>query len=224
MYTTARSLLFGSFLLATPAVAVADDGIAATAPAPGVHEHDGFYLRFGTGFGGYSETITAEDADEGSVVTGMANVGEFAIGWSVRPGWIVGVGAWSSSVLSSDEDVRGMEPPSEVLGGGGNFSFVGPFFDHYFHPQRGLHLQASAGFATVRGFDVPDAQDSGDEVSLGGGFMVGFGYEWWVSDQWSLGVLGRLAAVVAVQDDDTGMQWTHAIGTSPSVLFTATYD
>jgi hypothetical protein len=211
------------FIVAAAAPALADDAsVTASQPAPGVHEHDGFYLRLATGFGGYNETITAEDADESTTVSGMSNVSELAIGGALRPGVILGGGVWTSSVMSSDRHVRGMDPPDEVLGGSGNFTLVGPFVDWYFDARRGLHLQGAVGFATVRGWDLPEAQDNPDAVSVGGGLMVGFGYEWWVSNQWSVGVLGRLAAVVAAQEDESEMTWTHAIGTSPSVLFTAT--
>jgi hypothetical protein len=212
-----------ALLLAGAAPAFADEvEEGSVPPRPGVHEHDGFYLRFGTGFGGYNETITAENADESSTVSGMSTVGELALGGAIRPGLILGGGVWTSSVMASDRNIRGMDPPDEVIGGSGNFTLIGPFIDWYFNPHRGLHLQGAVGFATVRGWDLPEAQDNPDAVSVGGGVMIGFGYEWWVSNQWAVGVLARIAGVGAVQEDETNMQWTHGIGASPSVLFTAT--
>jgi hypothetical protein len=212
-------LVLALLALATPAFAEEPPAIQAETDG---RVHDGFYLRLGTGFGGYNESIRLEDADEDTTVTGMSNVSEVAIGGAVAPGVILGGGAWTSSVMASDRHIDGMTPPDEVIGGSGNFTLVGPFIDWYFNPRRGLHLQGALGFATVRGWDLPEAQDNPDAVSFGGGIMVGFGYEWWVSDGWSLGVLGRLAGVVAAQEDEAEMTWTHAIGTSPSVLFTAT--
>ena len=53
--------------------------------------------------------------------------------------------------------------------------------------------------------------------------MIGVGYEWWVSEQWSFGILGRVVGIVAAQEDDTGVRWVHGIGSSPSVLLTATF-
>lgn len=195
---------------------------SADSEASGARYHDGFYLRLATGFGGYNETITAEDADESTTVSGMATVSELMVGGAVRPGLILGGGVWTSSVLASDRVVDGAMPPVEVWGGSGNFSLIGPFIDWYFDPGRGLHFQAAIGGATVRGWDLPEAQDNPDAVSVGGGVMLGFGYEWWVSNQWSFGVLARLAAVGAIQEDDQGMTWSHGIGATPSVLFTAT--
>lgn len=220
MRSSHLSIALLALAVATPALADDTDEAART----GVHYHDGFYLRIGTGFGGYSEAITAEDADESTQVAGMASASELALGGAVRPGLVVGGGFWTSSVLASERTVDGMAPPDDVIGGSGNFTLVGPFVDWYFDPGRGLHLQGAVGFATVRGYDFPEAEDNPDAVSAGGGLMIGFGYDWWVSEQWSFGILGRIAGVVAVQEDEAGMQWTHAIGTSPSLLFTATYN
>lgn len=203
----------------------------AQAPAPEapvvdatVHNHDGFYLRIGTGFGSYNETITMEDADDSSTVTGMASVGELSFGGAVRPGFIVGGGFWTSSVMASDLQVRGPAPPDEVMVGGGNYTVVGPFIDWYFDPRGGLHLQGAIGLATVRGWNLTEADVYPDAASIGAGVMVGFGYEWWASAQWSLGILGRLTGVIAAQETEDDVLWFHAIGSSPSVLFTATYN
>jgi hypothetical protein len=190
---------------------------------PGARRHDGFYLRLGVGFGGYSEAISVEDADESTTISGIASVSELAIGGTVLPGLVVGGGVWTSSVLSSERNIDGMLPPDEVIGGSGNFTLLGPFVDLYFRPRSGLHLQAAAGLATIRGWDLPEAQDNPDAVSVGGGAMVGFGYDWWVGDEWSIGILARLAAVVGVQEDEMGNTWVHAIGSSPALLFTATF-
>ena len=154
----------------------------------------------------------------------MASVSELTFGGAVRPGVILGGGFFTSSVLSSERTVDGLMPPDEVMTGSGNFTLVGPFVDWYFDPRRGLHLQAAAGFATVRGWDFPEAEDNPDAVSVGGGLMLGFGYDWWASEQWSVGILARVIGIAAVQEDDNAMEWTHGIGTSPSLLFTATYN
>jgi hypothetical protein len=154
----------------------------------------------------------------------MASVGEIAIGGAVVPGFVLGGGVWTSSVLNSERTIEGRMPPSEVMGGSGSFSLVGPFIDWYFHAERGFHLQGAVGFATVRGYDFPEAEDNPDAVSAGGGAMIGFGYEWWVSEEWSFGILGRMIGIVAGQEDDAGVRWFHGIGSSPSVLLTATFN
>lgn len=215
-------------LLAIASPAAADPSMVAATPIlpadPTVHHHDGFYLRIGTGFGGYGESITAENADQSTTVSGMATVGEFALGGAIRPGFVIGGGFWTSTVAASERVTNGPMPPPEVLGGSGNYTLFGPFFDYWLKPTGGLHVQAAIGLATVRGWDLPNVQDNPGWVSFGGGAMVGLGYDWWVSEQWSFGVLGRITGIVAAQDDATDMRWTHTLGTSPSVLFTATYN
>lgn len=49
-------------------------------------------------------------------------------------------------------------------------------------------------------------------------------YDWWVSDNWSLGILGRLTGAVTTQKDATGKRWYQTAGGTPSVLFTGTYN
>ena len=199
-------------------------GVSQSAEKPGARLHNGFYLRLATGFGSYNESIRQSGADKDSTVTGIASAGEFALGGAVRPGLIFGGGVWSSSVLASDRTVRGNAPPSDVIDGRGDFSLVGPFFDYYFDPRKGLHMQGAVGIANVRGLSVDSGKFDKDSISVGGGLMFGFGYDWWVSDEWSLGVLGRLAIGFTGQEDDAGTRWYHVVGGTPSVLFTATYN
>jgi hypothetical protein len=85
-------------------------------------------------------------------------------------------------------------------------------------------MQGAIGIATVRGLSVDSARFDEDTLSVGGGLMFGFGYDWWVSDEWSLGILGRLAIGFTGQDDAGGTRWYHGVGGSPSVLVSATYN
>ena len=62
------------------------------------------------------------------------------------------------------------------------------------------------------------------EVQHLGSAMFGVGYEWWVSDQWSVGVLGRMALAWTTGKDTADVRWYHTIGASPSILFTATFN
>jgi hypothetical protein len=198
--------------------------LSSAPAAPGVHRHDGFYLRLATGFGAYNESIRQKGADDATAVTGIASVGEFALGGAIRPGVIFGGGVFSCGVLASDRTVRGPVPPSEIVDSQGSLTIVGPFMDYYFDAHRGLHFQGAIGFASLRGVSVGSGEVDKDRVALGGGMMVGFGYEWWVSDQWSLGILGRITGGFATGKDASDVRWNHAVGASPSVLFTGTYN
>jgi hypothetical protein len=222
-----------------PALARADDSqptsnvgetaaAADTPPAPAPrslpHRHDGFYLHLSTGFGPYNESISRKGEDPHTTVSGVATTGDFAIGGSPRPGLVLGGAIWSTSVLVADArtDAGELVPPSAAQRS--SYSVIGPWMDYYFRPDGGLHMPASLGFAVVRGLDAPGARFDRDNVALGAGFLVGLGYEWWVSDEWSVGILGRLSGIIATSKDDDGRRWFHAIGSAPSVLFTATYN
>jgi len=188
------------------------------------HRHDGFYLRLSTGFGPYNESISQKGQNPHTTVTGIATVGDFAIGGSLRPGFVLGGAIWSTSVLAADArtDAGEVVPPS--AGQRSSYSVIGPWMDYYFNPRGGLHMPVSCGFAVVRGLDAEGVRFNQDNTAFGAGFLVGLGYEWWVSDEWSVGVLGRLAGIVATNKDDNGRRWIHAIGSAPSVLFTVTYN
>ncbi len=188
------------------------------------HRHDGFYLRLSTGFGPYNESISQPKQDSHTTVSGIASTGDFAIGGSPRPGLILGGAVWTTSVLVADArtDAGALVPPS--AGERSSYSVIGPWMDYYFNPQGGLHMPASLGFAVVRGLDAEGGRFNRDNTAFGAGFLIGVGYEWWIADEWSIGILGRLTGIIATSKDDDGHRWIHAIGSAPSVLFTATYN
>jgi hypothetical protein len=188
------------------------------------HRHDGFYLRLSTGFAPYNESISRPGQDAHTSVTGIATTGDFAIGGSPRPGIVLGGAIWSTSVLAADARTDAGEAVPPSVGQRSSYSVLGPWLDYYFNPRGGLHMPAGLGLAVVRGFDAQGARVSGDNTALGAGLLIGLGYEWWVSDEWSIGILGRLTAVIATSKDDDGRRWVHAIGSTPGVLFTATYN
>jgi hypothetical protein len=205
-----------------PALAVdaPRDGASRSQP----HRHDGFYLRLSTGFGPYNESISRPGQDPHTSITGIATTGDFAIGGSPRPGLVLGGAIWSTSVLAADARTDAGEVVPSSAGQRSSYSVFGPWLDYYFNPRGGLHMPASLGFDVVRGLDTQGARFSRDNTAVGAGLLIGLGYEWWVSDEWSVGILGRLAGVVATSADDNGRRWVHAIGSTPSVLFTATYN
>jgi hypothetical protein len=226
--TTTLAVGIVSSVMATAAVAQTETNATptvSTVPAKkGVHLHDGFYLRLAMGFGGYNEMVRQAGQDQMTHVTGIANAHEWLIGGAVRPGLIFGGGVFASNLLASDRSVSGATPPAGVADGQVTFSLVGPFFDYYFDPAKGLHVEAAVGIANLRGLNVVTNTFDRDAITVGGGAVIGLGYEWWVSDQWSMGVLGRMAMAWTTGKDNNGVRWYHTVGASPSVLFTATFN
>jgi hypothetical protein len=219
---------------APPAVLV-EPPAPAPVERPGVHEHDGFYVHFGLGFGGYTDALSSEDrvnAESGAaedvdgVITGFATVSELAIGGTVGRGFVLGLGVWSTSVYTTTftpQDEDDFVLPSEFQRPE-NFAVGGIFADWYFNARRGLHLQLGLGFATLNGVNPESPRSVRDrDPAIGGGLMLGIGHEWWVGEQWGVGVLGRLTAGVLTEEDDAGAKFTHVVASFPAMLVTATY-
>jgi hypothetical protein len=196
---------------------------------PGVRRHDGFYLRLGLGVGNFSFTADVEQSGtalatvETSTIVPMS---ELAFGGTIAPGLVLGGGIYTAGTAggSMDFDItpEGGTSFSEELDTG-PFGMVGPFIDYYFNPEQGLHLQAALGLAV---FTVSEpSTESVDDVSLSGpGVMLGFGYEWWIGEQWSLGVLGRVMYASLSGEDPSDSEETYsATALAPGVLLSVTY-
>jgi hypothetical protein len=197
----------------------------------GAHVHDGFYLRVAAGFGVYDERLDSGDLPTGGKVEarnrGIASLSDIAIGGTVAPGWVVGGGIYSVDLVASTFRTSGASVtalPSELDPGLRNLSLIGPFVDWYPYVRGGFHAQAALGLATLtpKLFGHP-ATDRSDYLAVGGGLLIGTGYEWWVADEWSIGVLGQLGLRLMHGEDEDGVGWTHFVTTSPTMSITLTY-
>jgi hypothetical protein len=204
----------------------------AAAGSPGVH--DGFYLRLGAGLGYTVDSVESDAYLGGDIqgsVTGLTGVGEVAVGGALSPGLFLGGGIyahWLPSPRADDAEWRNaalnLSAQFDVEFDSATLFLVGPFIDYYFDPREGLHLQGSLGMA-FGALGQGEVNQSGvenfDDMSgMGFGFMAGIGHEWWVGDQWSLGVLGRFTLASFSSEDQNNVDWSH-LAVSPAVLFTA---
>jgi hypothetical protein len=195
--------------------------------------HDGFYLRFGSGFGVYEERMESDETslyggEVGGRTTGVATVGEFAMGGTIARGLVLGGGFYTAKLLAGHfrlDDSSAVNPPGELEPELRDLVMVGPFLDWYPKPTRGLHFQAAVGLASLssgsRGFD--DEDDDARYDAVGGGLVLGVGYEWWIGDEWSIGALGRIQAAAVTGEDDANVRWFHGVSTGPTLLLTLTY-
>jgi hypothetical protein len=185
---------------AAPAAAPVGEPAAAGAAgeAKGVHEHDGFYFRFGLGLGYLIGKSSPDDVPAGATaidtnVKGLGIPTELAFGGTIAPGLVLGGGSYGVFVPSpkAKADVSGAQ---EVDAGAITLSGIGPFVDYYFDPKGGAHAEAALLLAYAQiaekeqnGVTTPKASGPGF------GFMIGGGYDFWIGEQWSLGVLARIA-------------------------------
>lgn len=105
------------------------------------------------------------------------------LGGTIVPGLVLGAGA-ENSIIPGLQGQTGNT--SSVSSNALGFSVYGPFADYYFNPRKGLHAQLMLGVGVL-------GRASGEGTSdVGPGLAAGFGHDWWVSEEWSIGVLGRL--------------------------------
>jgi hypothetical protein len=97
-----------------------------------------------------------------------------------------------------------------------SLSILGAGADYYFDASRGWHAQAMLGFA----FLAPDDGDP-SENPTGFGLVVGFGHEWWIGEQWSVGALGRLS-YAGLNYEDAGLTEDHSL-LVPGLIATLTH-
>lgn len=195
----------------------APDGDQPPAPPPAQQpRRQGWYFRGGLGFGVRRDAISGGGTD--ATLAGGGLSGELAAGITLLPGLTVGGGVFfdaTSSPTVSEQNAES-ERASAMLW------MIGPMADWYVrHELDGWHLQAALALALAN-------YSRGDSVATGGtgaatgdgagaGLLLGGGYEWTLSQEWAIGVLGRIA--FASVSEDT---FSHGIF-APSVLASLTW-
>jgi hypothetical protein len=171
--------------------------------------------------GGYMATATTL---EGPTFPGKVDAGggaialDLAIGGAISPGIIL---AGSYSVLSVGDakltnDTRIYRPPHDM-----GLTMVAAMLDVYPNPKAGFHFGGALGFASARARADEDAHASSRGQS-GFGLAPHVGYEWWVSNYWGLGVLGRFVFARTKGDYADGKETDNITG--GAILFSATYN
>jgi hypothetical protein len=155
--------------------------------------HDGFQFR-GTLGGAYlhdSESVEgAGVTSEDFTVSGGALLLELYFGGTPVPGLVFGGFLSALSAPGPTVEAGGMtfEANDDASLG---LASIGPYVDFYPSPQGGFHVLGTLGYAQV-------TADNGNgiiEEATSSGFTLGagIGYDAFVSDEWSLGALGRLS-------------------------------
>jgi hypothetical protein len=196
--------------------AMAATGVAAAEP----RMHDGFYFRGATGLGYTSTSLSLSPAVAGvpDQSLGGVSIGFDAwFGGSPIPGLAIGGGLTGYDVPSPTLKSGGMSASAD---GHMTLSIVALFGDYYFNPNQGLHLEALAGFG-VLGRTYGNGETSNNDPS-GLALGIGFGNDWWVSDEWSIGVLGRF--IYAPLSYSVGGESAKYSTITPALMATFTYN
>lgn len=204
-------------------------------PKPGARTRDGFHLRMGLGGGSLRMTRQAEASSPGagggyyqgeSSVEGSSGAFELTLGGTPTPGLILG-GTLLLQGIDEEEAVLEREDGSEAeLGSGLGFMMLGFTIDYYPDPHGGFHFGGTLGGA-VAFAETPDNEGNPFEYIGGAGSAasVMIGYDWWVSDQWSLGgMLRATGASLRGEDRQLGIEASEESEVGAiALMFTGTY-
>ena len=171
--------------------------------------------------GGYMHTSTTL---EGPTFPGKVDAGggaaslEISLGGALKPGIIL---AGSYSVLTVGNakltnDTRVYRPEHDMA-----LTLIAAMLDVYPNPKEGFHFGGGLGFASSRARADEDKQ-AGSSGQNGFGIAPHVGYEWWVSNYWGLGVLGRVVFARTAGDYADGKEKDTMTG--GAILFSATYN
>jgi hypothetical protein len=119
-----------------------------------------------------------------------------------------------SSLNDIDPDAVSMSTEVDIPDATVNLLRFGLFVDYYFMQDAGLHL---LGEASLINFSITGTNGSAD--SAGFGLGAGLGYDWWIGDHWSMGLLGRFLWG-KLSDEGFGVSPTIL---SPALLLTVTH-
>lgn len=184
-------------------------GIAADADAE-PRTHDGFYMKLAAGLGYYSLSSDAGGVDQS--ISGVTMPTSLMMGSTFAPGLVIGGGMFLDYGPSPSIESGGMEIQTE---GVKQFPLgIGVFADYYLDPAGGTHFQ---GFVGWGGVETSSSGNVGGSDPTGLVLSVAGGYDWFISDEWSAGVMGRLA-YGAFSYNDAGFPTI-----APALLGTLTY-
>jgi hypothetical protein len=185
-------------------------------PPPPPHAHDGFFLRLTLGGGFISNAGTDSVGDELVLSAGGPSFG-IAAGAAVVPNLIL-FGTLFAGVATEVEARFNGDRVADPTNAAGIVGF-GPGVAYYFMP---INVYLSGALA-VTGFNAQDIDGNVLYKSNGGvGFQTLVGKEWWVSEDWGIGVAGEFVIAGAMRDQDiSDVRWRSTVF---SILFSATYN
>jgi hypothetical protein len=149
--------------------------------------HDGFYFQLDAGLGYLSTSAEAGGAKvkySGLSFPSMSALFGGTVGPVVIGGGFFFDRVGSPSVSLNGQDLQGTSDITLTLIG------IGAFADIYPDPHNGLHFQPFVGWG---GLESSNNGNSGGSDPTGLMLAVGAGYDFFVSDNWSIGPMFRIA-------------------------------
>ena len=159
-------------------------------PDPGIERHDGFMLRLALGFGWGGVTASAENSSDDVTLSGFSASFSFDIGGAIVENLVLHARISDLSIVNPTLYMNG-EKVGESEDASLTGVFFGPALTYYIMPAN-LYLTLGLGMSWLTfDTDVRSSRDRTRDSDLGFGLNFDIGKEWWVSDNWGLGVAAR---------------------------------
>lgn len=179
------------------------------APAPGIRRHDGFYLNLQTGPAYLA--LSQDSAD--MTISGTGYGLNVAVGGSPVENLVIFGEVISQVALGPTLEVGGEEYESDDSVSL-SFAHIGPGLAYYFG-ESSFFLSGSVGLA-----QAALESNVGKSGAQGVGLRLGAGKEWWVGDQWGLGVGANFFTASMTDDSNEEIELG---ATSFALNFSATF-
>ncbi len=179
-FTRRRDEPMRKILMAFVAMVLSAGGVARAQGSGGVHTHDGFFLQLDGGIGSMATSASQGGVD--AKLSGTAGEFSITLGGALTPNFVIGGQLWGIAVSSPDVEVNGQSLGSAsdtTLG----LSGIGLNLTYYVMPLN-LYLSATPSIGSL------STKVSGTTYDTKNGFALrlAVGKEWWVSDNWGIGL------------------------------------
>jgi hypothetical protein len=170
-----------------------------------------------------SLTASASDQETGTW-TGAGLAFDISVGGAIRPGLIVAGsihgGSYSGPTFkpTSGNEMTNNDVTLTV-------AVLSLLVDYYPNPQAGLYFGGDIGFGTAGLRNSRTNQDStNDPTGLAAGLHLG--YEWWLSENWSAGLMAQLSYLNLTREDTfSGVTTKFALkGLQPTLTASFTFN
>ena len=179
------------------------------------HKHDGFYLRLTTGIG--SSTSSEKVEGEELSISGVSGNTTLGVGYAVVENLILNLDIFGNLVDNPTVEINGAEigeANAEL-----SISNIGIGATYYIMPAN-VYLTGSIALAS----GTLESYGQKIESDAGYGINVAVGKEWWVSDNWGIGIAGQLFHTVLSDEQPITGEVTDLKTTSFGILFSATFN
>ena len=175
------------------------------------HRHLGFYLHLDLGFGGFDGEVSEQDLH----LTGPAGSFGIAIGGAIAENLLLSGAAWGYG--SDNPNLRQYGVDYSTVDTHFVVGAVGPQLTYYFMPWN-LYLSGMLGVSSISSREGGRTFNS--EAGIGG--QLAIGKEWWVSNDWGLGVAGQF---FFSSNQDNAFPGSPSWGTGAvTIAFSVTYN